>query len=116
MSTQNKLPGVELVWTKSKVIAALQRRDRFCDRALEAMFARQTDHEQMVEAAVNRNRRGFSAGDAKRLSSIRESMARYGSLTQKQRGLVAVRLEKYWKQLLEITAESGKKVSYNPRL
>lgn len=112
------MPATQTVWTRSRVIAALDNDTHpdFVDRALKSLFERQTFAEQRAETTKVQNDQGFTASDATTLTRIAKQAAKYGgTLTPRQRALCRIRLRKYWRQFLEVTAANGKPVSYNPK-
>ena len=96
METTNK------VWTEAAIVSLLQNNNRAVERAILAIFARQTEDEKSTECTRHENSRGFSAADARTGSYL----ARWilggnhlnGKFLDKGRKIAV----KYRKQLLEV--------------
>lgn len=71
-------------------------------RALLFLYARQTADEQQSAATSHDNGRGFSGIDAGFMSSVAESVKRYGNMTPGQARHIARKLAKYTGQLLDL--------------
>lgn len=74
----------------------------FAERAVVALWKRQTFAEQASEATHEKNGRGFNANDANILSSFAEWINTGRKLTPKQLEVARKRLRKYCKQLSRI--------------
>lgn len=99
---------------KLRMHEALDKSAVFVERALLALYERQTADEQQIGATSHHNAVGFGGADAEFLSSVAErvivSRNQYrrvegNCLSLKQRLAVAKCLKKYWRQLAEIAAE-----------
>lgn len=71
-------------------------------RMLQALYKRQTDFEQEIEATTENNGIGFNGADSHFLSSVAKNSKSYGNLTSKQCEHVAKKLIKYAGQLEDI--------------
>lgn len=96
--------------TKERIQALLATNDRAVERALVAIFRRQTSYEQQAEATNEDNNVGFTGADAGFLSSLAKGVLRFGHLTPKQLPYARKKMMKYHRQLAEIAAENGREV------
>jgi hypothetical protein len=71
-------------------------------KMLLALYAKQTEGEKASGCAVEQNKQGFNGCDAEFLSSVAESVKKYGSLTNRQSLYVGKKMKKYAGQLEEI--------------
>jgi hypothetical protein len=94
-------------WTKDAILHLIATNDRAVERGLVQIYWRQTSDEQSAHATRCHNGRGFTAFDAPTLTGIAQRCIAKNGLTPKQLALVRRRLVKYWKQLLEIAADSS---------
>ncbi len=74
-------------------------------RMLQALYSRQTSQEQSMQATVENNGMGFNGFDATFLSDVAEKSQQYKNLTPRQAAVVAKKLKKYIRQLVEIANE-----------
>lgn len=93
-------------WTKDAIQTMLDTNDKAVYRALVAIYSRQTEHEKCLGQTKEHNGIGFSAFDAEFLSSLAEQVKSRGSLSPRQLELARKKVKSYWRQLLEIAAES----------
>lgn len=68
-------------------------------RMLQAVYANQEADEQVTQATLKHNGKGFTGCDARILSDIAQGSARYGNLTANQTRFVAKKLVKYAVQI-----------------
>lgn len=101
-------------WTKEHIQYLLLSNNRAVGRALIQIYNRQTAYEQRSEEAQVHNGVGFTAFDAEFLTSVAKGYLQYGQLTERQMPIVRKKMLKYWKQLLDIAAESGKMPTFDP--
>lgn len=102
-------------WSKSDMIALLDSRPVFVERALVALYARQTADEQRADVTSHTNGIGFSGCDANILSQFAKWVTAGEAkgipagkrLSQKQRDLTVKKLKKYTRQLIEIAEEKA---------
>ena len=100
-------------WTRAEILAGLHESPAFVYRALQVMYARQTDDEQAAGVTAHDNGVGFNGTDAEFLSSVAERSKPYGKLTTRQCDAVRRALVKYVGQLVaaansgEIAAATG---------
>jgi hypothetical protein len=85
-----------------------ERNNRRICNMLIAMYERQTDGEQSTHTTNVTNGIGFNAIDAQILSSIAEFYNERKFVTQKQMSVVAKKLQRYKRQLLQIANEHAK--------
>ena len=72
------------MWTADEIRAKLYSDDRWVERALVALFARQTTDEQQVEATRHDNARGFAKPDGHFLASLAKHVRAGRKLTARQ--------------------------------
>lgn len=86
--------------TAASIDALLAANPRAVERAIVALFARQTEDEKATETTRHLNARGFNAADARKLSFIAaflgegkhlrtETCIRYARIVRKYRGQLA---------------------------
>lgn len=90
------------VWTAKEIVDIINENDDQCCKALLALYARQTDDEQVSATTKVHNGVGFTAYDAEILTSMAEGYKKYGRLTEKQLAVVRKKLVHYKRQLQEI--------------
>lgn len=95
---------------KATIQQMLATNDRAVERALIAVYRRQTADEQAANATCHNNARGFTGIDASFLSRAAQGCLRYGHLTPKQLPYVRSKIQKYWQQLAEVAADNGRPV------
>lgn len=100
---------------KQTIQDALTKSSKFVERALVALYARQTADEQVIKEASEDNGVGFTGTDAEILTSFAEWVIKSWKpegekLSAKQMEIARKRLPKYWRQLAEIAAEKGKEI------
>ena len=93
-------------WTAAKIRNLINTNDIFIERALRVLLARQTDDEVRAESTNCNNNMGFTAADAKLLTSfakqIKESTDKYPvgkRLSRSQFYWARKKLQKYARQL-----------------
>lgn len=103
--------------TKMQIIDLLRTNDKAVCRALVVLNARQTRDEQIAEHTKHLNGRGFRPAHAKMGTSMADFFTRNGYLSPKQiaywrRPMKTgqMRIEIYWKQLLEEAVAKEAKV------
>ena len=96
METTNK------VWTEAAIIALLQSNNRAVERAILAIFARQTEDEKSTESTRHENSRGFSAADARTGSYMARWMSSGKRLDGKFLDKARKMAVKYRKHLVEV--------------
>ena len=92
-------------WTKEKIIHLIDTNDKAVVRALIRIYERQTADEQSAHATTHHNGVGFGATDAQFLTDIAKKAQRY-TLSERQIAAVRKAIKKYWRQLMEVAAES----------
>ena len=73
--------------------------DRWAMRAFERIYQNQTDDERVSQDTKHNNGIGFSGFDANIMSSMHESLEKYGSLSMKQMAVIKRIMPKYAKQI-----------------
>jgi hypothetical protein len=90
--------------TKESIIQLLNTSDKAVERAIIAIYNRQTFAEQSSEKTVEHNGEGFSGFDAEILSSFAKQILKGRSLSYKQIAIGRKKMVHYTRQLLEIAA------------
>lgn len=89
-------------WTPETVDALLVNNPRAVERAIVALFARQTEDEKSSDSTRHSNSRGFNAADARKLSFIAKFLGEGKHLkTETCKRYVAI-VRKYRAQLADI--------------
>lgn len=83
-------------------------------KMLQAMYKRQTSLEREVQATIENNGMGFGSYDSHFLSDVAKSSLKYKNLTPAQSVVVAKKLKKYMRQLIEIANEHQEKPAPPP--
>lgn len=99
-------------WSKEHLQHLLATNDRAVERALIQIYNRQTRSEQVSMHTSEHNSVGFTAFDGEFLSNVAEKCIKFHGLTPGQLVAVRPKMMKYWKQLLEIAAESTKSPTF----
>lgn len=94
------------VWTEEQIVSLLNTNVRAIEKAILALYDRQTADEQVVQNTRHHNRVGFSAADAKRLSFIANFLKNGGHLKTETCKKYLPRVLKYRKQLASIATEN----------
>lgn len=100
------------VWDKTAIKTLLVTNDKAAIKALNTIYARQTEDEKSNDTTKHSNSVGFNAMDAEILSSFAKFYSRTGFLTEGQMKLLKRKITKYWKQLLQEVEAKGLPVSY----
>jgi len=105
-----------VIWTKEAVQDLLSADKYALERAILAIYARQTRDEKSTEATWILNDAGFDAYDARLLSSFAKQILsntdypKGKRLSPKQFRIAKKRMMKYHRQLLEIAKFNGHEV------
>lgn len=86
-------------WDKDRILALLDSNDRAVERALLAIYHRQTKDEREAKDTIEHNGVGFNAFDARTLTVNAEYLLKFGSLSPGRLSLVHDRIRKYASQL-----------------
>lgn len=95
-------------WTKAEILQLLQSNDRAVERALIALYQRQTADEKLAETTSHVNRVGFSPAHAQKFTSFAKQILRGYHLTARQLAFCRYvtngnsRIGRYWAQLVEV--------------
>ena len=92
-------------WTVEEIKELLETNDTMLYRSLNILYKHQTDAEKIGKQTYEANGRGFNKYDAEFMSSICESLNKWGRLTDKQKFYARKRIMKYVKQLTKIANE-----------
>jgi hypothetical protein len=109
----NQVTVNNVVWDRESINRLLMTNDRAVERALLAIYARQTSSEQVMLQTTDANSIGFSGVDAEIFSSfVQKRLLSGGHLSPAQMAVCRktnkdgwCRIGKYHKQLLQIMAE-----------
>lgn len=93
--------------TKAYIQDMINLNDSWAQRALLAIYDRQTVAEQYMGHTVHTNHQGFSKFDASLLTSFAKQLRDKGWLSQKQMKIVRRRMQKYAGQLLIVASEQA---------
>jgi hypothetical protein len=88
-------------WTKAEIIGLVESNDRAVERAVLALYARQTDDEQTGGYTGHLNARGFNKADASYGSYCARWVKKGNHLTGKHLGRCRALVKKYHRQLVE---------------
>ena len=100
-------------WTEQEIVDLLARNDAAVERAIIVLYRRQTSDEQVSQTTREHNARGFSAFDAKFMSSLAEWILKGRNLSDRQLAAARKVLPKYRKQLVE---EANNPKTRNPEI
>jgi hypothetical protein len=94
-------------WNKARIRTICENPNegnncKILGKMLVALYAKQTEGEKVAGCTAEQNKQGFNSIDANFLSSVAESVKKWGSLTNKQSLYVGKKLKKYAGQLEEI--------------
>src|SRR5574337_878352 len=92
-------------WTEASIVNLLNGNDRAVERAMVAIWKRQTEDEQRSENTHWRNDIGFSGADARRGSYFAQWVMRGNRLTGTHLAKARAMAIKYRKQLLSIASK-----------
>lgn len=107
---------------KERMVKALTTHkdaDKFVERALLALYERQTQDEQQSGYTEHHNGIGFTGTDAEFLTSLAQGVIKSRDvykkpegqrLTVNQRAICRNKLQKYWRQLVEVAEQKAKAV------
>lgn len=90
--------------TRDSIRALLQSNDRAVQRAIVAIYRRQTATEQNAQETLEDNGIGFNAADARILTGYAQMLLKGHPLLPAELGEARQRILKYGGQLLEIAA------------
>lgn len=91
----------ERAWTKDEIRALLVT-PKAVERAVVAIFNKQTIDEQSAETTMHKNGVGFNGTDAEILSSFARQIIAGRHLSEKQYALAHKKIQKYAGQLTKI--------------
>lgn len=89
-------------WTQDEIKTKIQDNQEWLERAVLAIYQRQTEDEQIHEATIEHNKVGFSGVDAKYMSWIAGWIASGRHLSGKHLDKTRTRMTKYAGQLTKI--------------
>ena len=90
------------MWTKDKIRENLQKSDHWVERAVLAIYEKQTNDEKKIEDTKLRNGVGFNAADARRLTYYAKYLGSGKNLTGKHKEIARNKILKYSNQLTKI--------------
>ena len=89
-------------WTKDQMKEFVQNNDKVLYGALLALYDCQTADEKCDGTTHHYNGAGFNGVDSEFLSSVSESLKKYGRLTDKQKVVTRKKLVKYMGQITNL--------------
>lgn len=95
-------------WTKDSIQKLLDENPKAVQRAILAIYRRQTSEEQAYQTTRHSNGVGFGAFDAEFLSSLAQRLERGWDLSEKQLAFGRSKIKRYWRQLAEIANNGGR--------
>lgn len=98
---------LERVYTKDGIKALLTANDKAVERAVLAIYARQTASEQATDQTSEHNGIGFNGIDAELLSSFAKQLQQGRTLSAKQMEYARKKITKYAGQLAQIANEKA---------
>jgi hypothetical protein len=90
------------LYSTEEIRSLLEKSDKAVQRAIVALYERQTESERNTEATVEKNGVGFNGFDAKFFSSLAQQIQSGRVLSQKQIAFARKGIMKYSKQLAQI--------------
>jgi hypothetical protein len=100
--TAKKIPRV---WDKKSIQELLEVSDYAVERAILAIYSRQTEGEKRGKSAEVYNSEGFGKYDVGFYSNCANTLLNRG-LSPKQLAIARPGMKKYWRQLVEIANEN----------
>jgi len=94
-------------WTPETIDALLAANPRAVERAITALFARQTADERSTETTRHSNARGFNAADARKLSFVAKFLGEGKHLKTETCVRYVAIVRKYRAQLADIANEKA---------
>jgi hypothetical protein len=91
-----------MIHTKESIQTLLDRSDAAVIRAMQAIYARQTENEKRAGRADERNGIGFNKFDAEILTDFLRQLKSGRTLSFKQVTVARKKMRRYWKQLVDI--------------
>lgn len=101
---QRSLPNEKkTTWTKQEIKELLESSDSAVERAILALYKRQTNQERVSHASVVKNGAGFNSHDAGYFTKLARTLRkRNAHLTKKDFYRARPRIMKYSRQLMKI--------------
>jgi hypothetical protein len=90
------------MWDKESIHALLNQNDRAVERAIVAIYRLQTPDEKSAETTVYKNDVGFSAFDAKFMTSLAQQILQGRDLSPRQMFHGRKTIKRYHRQLAEL--------------
>jgi len=91
-----------MAYTVEQIKVKVGTDSKWAERAVVALWHRQTAHEQGMQATIEHNGVGFNGVDAGILSSFAEQVRRGRTLSERQLRIAYKKLPKYARQLHSI--------------
>ena len=92
----------EKIWKKDEIRQGLENNDKWVEKAILAIYRRQTEDEKATENTQHRNGVGFNSADARRLSYYASYIQKKGGLTGEHKDIARKKILKYSGQLTKI--------------
>lgn len=90
------------MWTKDQIVENMKISQKVMQRAIIAIYSKQTADEQRTEETRHNNGIGFNGSDAIILSSFAKQIQRGATLSAKQMAIALKKMPKYAGQLERI--------------
>lgn len=104
------------VWTKQSIQELLEVSDKAVERAILAIYARQTEGEKYEGSTVVHNSMGFGAYDANVFTRMAKEILAGKAYTHANAEFARRwKIKRYWRQLVEIANENEKEKLCSPR-
>ena len=97
------------IWPENEIVDLIKRSDFAVERAILALYNRQTEREKSQEVTIYSNNIGFNAFDAKRGSYYASWLSKGKRLTGAHLGRAREMSIKYRRQLAEIANKNEEK-------
>lgn len=96
-------------WTKTTIQSLLISNPAALNKAILKIYERQTEDEQQCDQTIEHNNIGFNGVDANIMSSFARQLKSRGFLSPKQNVIAVKKMQKYWKQILQLIEEKQAK-------
>ena len=110
-------PATKITWNKTLILDKIAESPFFTERALLALYKRQTEDEKVAKETKYHNKMGFTGGDAKYLSYCARWLlaSPKNHLNADHLTKVRLRLQKYATQLAKVANENMKAKAVPPQ-
>jgi len=94
------------VWNKQSIQELLERSDYAVERAVLAIYARQTQEEKGEGGTICRNSMGFSGSDGEWMSHLARDIEGGYKIPFHSLWRIRKHMKRYWRQLVEVANEN----------